>query len=87
LELKNYSEECLKCKCRTCKSTYDRSDMYATCFTWCEEHCKGEDPIDFREDINKECHTPIIDDKNIMITVEEYKTLKEKASMYDDLCK
>lgn len=54
MELKNYSEECLKCKCRTCKSTYELNNSSEACYTWCEEDCKGEDPLDFRPD--KECY-------------------------------
>jgi len=51
--LKNLSENCLDCKCRTCKSTY-KLDNNSSCYTWCEENCKGEEPLDFKPD--KECY-------------------------------
>jgi len=53
MELKNLSENCLDCKCRTCKSTY-KLDNNSSCYTWCEENCKGEEPLDFKPD--KECY-------------------------------
>jgi len=49
MELKNLSENCLDCKCRTCKL-----DNNSSCYTWCEENCKGEEPLDFKPD--KECY-------------------------------
>jgi len=53
MELKNLSENCLDCKCRTCKATY-KLDNNSSCYTWCEENCKGEEPLDFKPD--KECY-------------------------------
>ena len=41
MELKNLSENCLDCKCRTCKATY-KLDNNSSCYTWCEENCKGK---------------------------------------------
>lgn len=82
MELKNLSENCLKCKCRTCQLAYGL-DNKITCATWCEIECKGEEPLDLRPD--KDCYVPI--GNSILITVEEYEILKEKASMYDELSK
>ena len=55
MELKNYSEECLKCKCRTCRRTYKfNANLYA-CFTWCDENCKG-DEMSPKVYNNENCH-------------------------------
>lgn len=57
MELKYFSENCLSCKCRTCKATYELIDESEACYTWCKENCKGEDPLDYKPD--NECHNPI----------------------------
>ena len=36
MELKNYSEECLNCKCRTCRRTYKLNKNLSACNTWCK---------------------------------------------------
>jgi len=43
MELKNYSEECLKCKCRTCRRTYKLNKNLSACNTWCDKNCKGNE--------------------------------------------
>jgi len=65
MELKNLSENCLDCKCRTCKATY-KLDNNSSCYTWCEENCKGEEPLDFKPD--KECYETMEIDYDINLS-------------------
>lgn len=59
MELKDYSNECLQCKCRTCRRTYKLNGNLSACFTWCDEYCKGEDTT-ARVLNNESCHDYIL---------------------------
>ena len=81
MELKNLSENCLECACKTCKNTYELDDDYFACFTWCNESCKGlDDP-----EKDPECYSSIEGSKQIDISIVLKEQVEKILMKYMDV--
>ena len=74
MELKSYSEECLKCKCRTCQKAYFKENK-SICNTYCEENCNGDKHMEFIAE--NECHIPINNSDKLDCESRSYRQLKK----------
>lgn len=63
MELNNYSEECLRCKCRSCRHTYKLNRNLSACYIWCDLNCVGGEKGLLRVDIDDNCSDYILIEK------------------------